>query len=96
MSAEGIGARVVSMPSWELFEKQSQEYRDEVLPPAIIARVAIEAAIMQGWERYVGLQGITIGMTSYGASAPLKVVMEKFGFSAANIVEKVKALLNRE
>lgn len=95
LAAEGIGARVVSMPSWELFEKQSQEYRDSVLPPSITARVAIEAAIMQGWERYVGLQGITIGMTSYGASAPLKVVMEKFGFTAANVVDKVKALLGK-
>lgn len=93
LAAEGIGARVVSMPSWELFEKQSKEYRDTVLPPLITARVAIEAAIMQGWERYVGLQGITIGMTSYGASAPLKVVMEKFGFTAANVVEKVRAML---
>ncbi|MFN7931618.1 MAG: transketolase [Blastocatellia bacterium] len=95
LAAEGIGARVVSMPSWELFEQQAREYRDEVLPPAITARVAIEAALMQGWERYVGLQGITIGMTSYGASAPLKVVMEKFGFTTANVVEKVKVLLGK-
>jgi transketolase len=95
LASEHIGARVVSMPSWELFEKQSQDYRDAVLPPSITARVAIEAAIMQGWERYVGLQGITIGMTSYGASAPIKVVMEKFGFTPGNVVEKVKTLLGR-
>jgi transketolase len=95
LATEGIGARVVSMPSWELFDQQSQAYRDEVLPPSITARIAIEAAIMQGWEKYVGLSGITIGMTRYGASAPLKVVMEKFGFTAANVVAKVKALLGK-
>ena len=96
LATEGIGARVVSMPSWELFDKQPQEYRDAVLPPSITARVAIEAAIMQGWERYVGLNGITIGMTGYGASAPIKVLMEKFEFTAANVVEKVKALLEKK
>ena len=93
LATENIGTRVVSMPSWELFDQQPQDYRDAVLPPTITARVAIEAAIMQGWERYVGLDGITIGMTGYGASAPIKVLMEKFGFTAANVVEKVKALL---
>ncbi len=96
LATEGIGARVVSMPSWELFDKQSQDYRDDVLPPTITARVAIEAAVMQGWEKYVGLDGITIGMTRYGASAPIKVLMEKFGFTAANVVEKVKTLLDQK
>ena len=90
-----IGARVVSMPSWELFENQTQEYRDSVLPPSITARVAIEAAIMQGWEKYVGSTGVLIGMNGFGASAPIKVLMEKFGFTPANVVEKVKALLGK-
>ena len=95
LATEGIGARVVSMPSWELFEKQSTEYRESVLPKSITARVAIEAAIMQGWEKYVGNDGILIGMTGYGASAPIKTLMEKFGFTAANVVEKVKSLLGK-
>ncbi len=95
LAAQNIGARVVSMPSWELFEKQSKEYRESVLPKSITARVAIEAAIMQGWEKYVGNDGILIGMTEYGASAPIKTLMEKFGFTAANVVEKVKVLLGK-
>jgi transketolase len=95
LAAEGIGARVVSMPSWELFEKQTQSYRDEVLPPNVTARVAIEAGVKLGWERYVGSQGAVIGMTRFGASAPYKKLMEEFGFTAANVVEKVKALLGK-
>ena len=95
LAKQNIGARVVSMPSWELFDKQSKEYRDSVLPPSVTARVAIEAAIMQGWEKYVGMDGVLIGMTGYGASAPIKTLMEKFGFTAANVVEKVKTLLGK-
>ncbi len=95
LAKQNIGARVVSMPSWELFDKQSKEYRDSVLPSSVTARVAIEAAIMQGWEKYVGMDGVLIGMTSYGASAPIKTLMEKFGFTAANVVEKVKTLLGK-
>ena len=95
LAKQNIGARVVSMPSWELFDQQPKEYRDAVLPPSITARVAIEAAIMQGWEKYTGTNGLTIGMTGYGASAPIKVLMEKFGFTAAHVTEKVKALLGK-
>ncbi len=95
LAADGIGARVVSMPSWELFDKQPKEYRDSVLPPSITARVAIEAAIMQGWEKYTGTNGLTIGMTGYGASAPIKVLMEKFGFTPANVAAQTKTLLGK-
>lgn len=95
LTAEGIAARVVSMPSWDLFEKQPQAYRDEVLPPQVTARLAIEAAAPLGWERYVGTQGAVIGMTRFGASAPYKVLAEKFGFTSANAVQRAKALLGR-
>ncbi len=93
LAAEGIDARVVSMPSWLLFEQQPQSYRDEVLPPGVSARLAIEAAAPFGWERYVGTRGAVIGMNRFGASAPGKVVAEKFGFTAANVVEHVRKLL---
>ncbi|MGH9855410.1 MAG: transketolase-like TK C-terminal-containing protein, partial [Blastocatellia bacterium] len=93
LAAEGVGARVVSMPSWELFDKQPQEYRDEVLPPNITARIAIEAGVTLGWSKYVGDKGDVIGLDRYGASAPVQVVMEKLGFTAANVVERVKNLI---
>jgi transketolase len=95
LAAEDIGARVVSMPSWELFDKQPQAYRDEVLPPNIHARLAIEAGVTLGWERYVGDKGDVIGLDRYGASAPVQVVMEKLGFTAANAVERVKMMLGK-
>jgi transketolase len=95
LAGEGIAARVVSMPSWDLFEKQPQAYRDEVLPPQVTARLAIEAAAPLGWERYVGISGAVIGMTRFGASAPYKVLAEKFGFTSANVVQRAKALLGR-
>jgi transketolase len=93
--AEGVAARVVSMPSWDLFEKQTQDYRDEVLPPETTARLAIEAAYPFGWERYIGPKGAVIGMTRFGASAPYKVLAEKFGFTADNIVRHAHELLGR-
>lgn len=95
LTAEGIAARVVSMPSWDLFEKQPPSYRDEVLPPSVTARLAIEAASPLGWERYVGPSGRVIGMTRFGASAPYKVLAEKFGFTAANVIRHARALLGR-
>jgi transketolase len=95
LAAEGIAARVVSMPSWDLFEMQPQAYREDVLPPNITARVAIEAAAPLGWDRYVGPKGAVIGMTRFGASAPYKVLAEKFGFSSANVVQRAKSLLGR-
>jgi transketolase len=83
----GIKARVVSMPSWEIFEKQDRAYRASVLPPAVEARVAVEAATTLGWDRYVGPRGAVIGMKTFGASAPLKVVMKHFGFTPEHVVE---------
>jgi transketolase len=93
LAAAGIGARVVSMPSWELFERQPQAYRDEVLLPSITARVAIEAGVSFGWERYVGDRGAVIGLDRFGASAPYQTLMEQFGFTAANVVETVRKLI---
>ena len=93
LTAEGIGARVVSMPSWELFDRQSQAYRDEVLPPAVTSRVSIEAGLTFGWRNYVGDRGEMIGLDRFGASAPYQVLYENFGFSASNIVERVKKLI---
>jgi transketolase len=94
--AEGIRSRVVSMPSWEIFDQQTQEYRDSVLPPAVKARVAVEQASTFGWERYVGSAGRVIGMTTFGASAPLKALQKKFGFEPDRIVAVARQLLGRE
>jgi transketolase len=91
--AEGIRSRVVSMPSWDIFESQPQEYRERVLPPAVKARVAIEQASTFGWERYVGLTGRIIGMHTFGASAPLKELQKKFGFEPDQIVTAAKEQL---
>ena len=93
LAADGIGARVVSMPSWEIFEEQSQDYRDSVLPPGIVARVAVEQAATFGWERYVGLTGAVVGMRTFGASAPLKALQQKFGFTPAHVVAMAKEQL---
>ncbi len=93
LASKEIAARVVSMPSWELFEQQPDSYRDEVLPPSVTARLAIEAASPHGWHRYVGLRGGVIGMTRFGASAPYQVLMEKFGFAAENVVSRAVELL---
>ncbi len=93
LSDEGVAARVVSMPSWDLFEKQKQAYKDEVLPPLTTARLAIEAAFPLGWDRYVGPKGAVIGMTRFGASAPYKVLAEKFGFTTDNVIRRAHELL---
>ena len=90
---EGVRSRVVSMPSWDLFEQQSGDYRDGVLPPSITARIAIEQSSTFGWERYVGPHGRIIGMHTFGASAPLKELQRRFGFDPDGIVATVKALL---
>ena len=95
LTEEGIRARVVSMPSWSVFERQPQEYRDSVLPPAVTARVSVEQASTFGWDRYVGLTGASIGMHTFGASAPLKDLQQKFGFTPGAIVEAAKAQLGR-
>jgi transketolase len=93
--ADGIRSRVVSMPSWDIFEHQTQEYRESVLPPNVAARIAIEQASTFGWERYVGAKGRVIGMTTFGASAPLKELQRKFGFEPARVIEIAKELLGR-
>jgi transketolase len=93
LTAQGIKARVVSMPSCELFEKQPQAYRDSVLPPDVTARVSVEQATVVGWERYVGLKGKAIGMRSFGASAPLKELQKKFGFEPDSVAAAVKEVL---
>jgi transketolase len=95
LTAEGIQARVVSMPSWELFEQQSQEYRDSVIPPAVAARVAVEQASTFGWSRYVGPAGGIIAMKTFGASAPLKELQRKFGFTPDHVVAAAKEQLAR-
>jgi transketolase len=90
--AAGVKSRVVSMPSWDLFEQQSADYRASVLPPAVTARVAIEQASTFGWERYVGSSGQVVGMHTFGASAPLKALQQEFGFTVDNVVAVAQAV----
>jgi transketolase len=96
LAQQGVQARVVSMPSWELFEQQSQSYRDAVLPPQVTARLAVEAGVPQGWCRYVGDRGDVIGIERFGASAPYKVLWEKYGFTAENVVARALEVLERQ
>ncbi|MDB5447083.1 MAG: transketolase [Phenylobacterium sp.] len=95
LRSDGVAARVVSMPSWDLFEKQDQAYRDQVLPPGVVGRVAIEQGASLGWDRYVGLGGAILAMRTFGASAPLADVETKFGFTADHLYEAAKALAGR-
>jgi len=95
LAAEDINVRVVSLPSWEIFDRHPQEYRHSVLPPGITARISIEAGIKLGWEHYVGLSGKIIGMDSFGASAPGPVLYEKFGFTVDKIIAAAEELLHR-
>jgi transketolase len=95
LSAEGIKVRVVSMPSWELFDEQSRDYQDRVLPPAVAARVSVEEASPIGWDRYVGSRGVVLGMKTFGMSAPIKVVTEHFGFVPEHVVAAAKEVLGR-
>jgi transketolase len=87
LKAKGIGSRVVSMPSWDLFERQDQSYRDSVLPPQIRARVSVEQGSVIGWDRYAGPTGAIIGMHSFGSSAPLKDLLTKFGFTPEKVLQ---------
>jgi len=96
LRAEGIRSRVVSMPSWEIFEHQTEEYRDSVLPPNVRARVAVEQGSTLGWERYVGSTGEVIGMKTFGASAPLKELQRKFGFEPDQVCAAAKRQLARK
>jgi transketolase len=93
LASEDISAQVVSMPSWQLFEKQDKEYRDLVIPPNVKARVGIEAAVELGWHKWLGDKGVFIGMSSFGASAPGKVCFQKFGITAENVINAAKSLL---
>ena len=96
LAEDGVSVRLVSFPSWELFEKQDQVYQDEVLLPDVKLRLAVEAGVMQGWEKYVGDQGKLIGMSGYGASAPYKILFEHFGFTTQNVVTTAKNMLGIE
>jgi transketolase len=93
LKTEGITARVVSMPSWDIFEDQPREYRDQVLLPDVKARIAVEQASTFGWSRYLGRQGVVIGMHSFGASAPGKDVQKKFGFVPQTVIEAARKLV---
>jgi transketolase len=96
LQLKGISARVVSLPSWELFETQPVAYRNEVLPPNIAARISIEAGTPLGWERYVGLRGIAIGIPRFGASAPGNVVYEKLGITVQRVVQEAQKLSGKD
>lgn len=93
LAAEGIGVRLVSVPSWELFQAQGQAYIQEVLPSEISARIAVEAGVTFGWERWVGTQGAVLGVDRFGASASVSVVYEKYGLTVENVVAKAKELI---
>jgi transketolase len=93
LSADGIASRVVSLPCWELFERQDESYRDQVLPPAVTARVSVEEASTLGWDRFTGSRGRKIGMHTFGSSAPLKDVQDKFGFTPDKVAEAAREVL---
>jgi transketolase len=93
LQEQDVHARVVSMPSWELFEAQPKEYRDSVIPPSVPARLAVEAGSPQGWHRFVGDQGDVIGVDRFGASAPGEVLMRKYGFTVENVCGRALRLL---
>lgn len=95
LGAQGVKARVVSMPSWELFEQQPSEYQDRVLPSEVTSRLAVEAAVPLGWERYVGLQGHVVGLNRFGASAPYKIIFEQLGFTGESVALQALAVLDK-
>ncbi len=96
LTADGLKVRVVSMPCWEQFERQDQAYRDEVLPPSVRARVSVEAGVTLGWGRYVGLDGVSIGIDHYGASGPASEVLKKFGFTVENVVSAARGVAGKK
>jgi transketolase len=95
LTARGIRSRVVSMPSWDVFEHQPASYRNDLLPPAVKARIAVEQGSVLGWDRYVGVNGCIIGMKTFGASAPLKELQRKFGFKPEHVVAAALEMLGR-
>ena len=94
LAEQGTRSRVVSLPSWELFDEQTREYRDSVIPPDITARVTVEAAATLGWERYAGLRGVVIGLDRFGASAPGGTVMKELGFTAERVAVAAQRLVD--
>ena len=95
LKAEGVKARVVSIPSWNLFDQQSDDYKNKVLPPDVKARVAVEQAATFGWSQYVGPTGIVVGMRRFGASAPIKDLQRKFGFTTENVVAMARKAMGK-
>jgi transketolase len=93
LQGEGVSVRCVSMPSWDLFEAQPKSYRDDVLPPQVTARLAVELGVAQGWQRYVGERGDMLGVERFGASAPADIVLREYGFTVDNVCKRAKALL---
>ncbi len=91
--ADGVSSRVVSLPCWELFDRQDDAYKDEVLPPSVTARVSVEEASTLGWDRWVGPEGRKVGMNTFGSSAPLKDLQTKFGFTPEKIAEAAKEVI---
>jgi transketolase len=96
LKAEGVKARVVSIPSWELFEQQDEAYRNSVLPPEVTARVAVEQGSVIGWDRYAGSAGTILGMHTFGSSAPIKDLQTKFGFTPEKVLEAARAQLAKK
>jgi transketolase len=95
LEGDGVGARVVSLPCWELFESQSADYRDSVIPPDVDARLSVEAGVSLGWAKWVGSRGDSLSIEHFGASAPGATVLEKFGYTADNVTRRARALLER-
>jgi len=93
LQADGVPTRVVSMPCWELFDEQPDEYRDEVLPPSITKRLAVEAGVREGWDRYVGNEGDVVCLDRFGASAPGEIALRELGFNVDNVLKHARALL---
>lgn len=93
LEGEGVPTRVVSLPSWHLFSRQSSEYREEVLPPAVEARISVEAGATLGWERWIGLRGVAVGLDDFGASAPSEVLFQELGLTADEVVQRARALV---
>ena len=94
LTKEGVSARLVSMPSWELFERQPKAYRESVFPAAVKKRLAVEAGTSMGWHKYVGDAGDVLGIDRFGASAPADVIFKELGFTTENVVKRAKALLD--
>jgi transketolase len=96
LAQEGVNVRLVSFPSWELFEEQGEDYRNSVFPPDVKARLAVEAGRSQGWERWVGDKGAVLAVETFGASAPNNVVFEKYGFTVENVIKHVRKLMKEQ